>query len=169
MKPIPLTRGKVAWVDDADYERIVEHKWMYQKCKKQHTGYAARWKHISKGVRRLVFMHREILGLDGGRYPMVDHRNRDGLLNIRENLRVCSPSQNAANRIVSSTSQTGVKGVSFVRSTGRYWAHLWKNGKHINLGCFATIEEAAKAYSNGANIHHGEFARMSERPLVKLN
>jgi len=50
----------------------------------------------------------------------------------------------------SESSNTGYKGVGFIRGGGRskpYRAEVWRGGKYANLGSFATAEEAALAYA----------------------
>ena len=81
MKKIPLTRGKFAIVDDCDFERVNAHNWSY------HTdGYA---------TSKMGVMHRFILNAPKG--TQVDHRNHDTLDNRRENIWLCTPSQNRLN------------------------------------------------------------------------
>lgn len=142
MKAIPLTRGKVTWVDDQDFEWLTKFKWHFQKPNKNGTGYAARWQHESKGVRRLVMMHRQILGLREG--EKGDHKNGDGLLNIRENLRQATSSENGMNKKMLSNNTTGFKGVH--RHRDKFFARIYLNRKHIHLGTFDTAEDAHRAW-----------------------
>src|SRR5688572_25831341 len=88
MKTIPLTRGLMAIVDDADYASLAAHKW-YAK-KKRATAqvfYASR-----KVNRRSVDMHRVILGLTDGALE-CHHLNGDGLDNRRENLQALTKAE----------------------------------------------------------------------------
>lgn len=53
----------------------------------------------------------------------------------------------------------GIKGVS--KSGNNYTANMMLNRKHIYLGSFSTIEEAARAYNRAAILYHGEYARLN--------
>jgi len=64
MKEIPLTQGKVALVDDEDFERLSRHKW--HAAKDNHTWYAQGRFFIEPGVVRSLKTHRELLGLKEG-------------------------------------------------------------------------------------------------------
>jgi hypothetical protein len=94
MKGIPLTRGKVALVDDEDFEVLNTHKWYAHKdhC----TFYACR--QAEDGSKKKMTMHRQLLSLKLGR-PLLkgektDHWNGNGLDNKRENLRLSTNAQN---------------------------------------------------------------------------
>ena len=78
-KTIPLTQGLVAIVDDKDYELLGQYKWYAHK----NTGvyYAQR-----RAGKRMVSMHREILGLQYGDKQIVDHANGNGLEKRNKNL-----------------------------------------------------------------------------------
>lgn len=66
-----------------------------------------------------------------------------------------------ANRKVYSNSKTGVKGVIYVTGRTMPWrAQVRKNGKNIIVGNYSSIEEAAEAYKQAAQLHHGEFAHV---------
>ena len=96
MVEIPLTRGMVALVDDADAELV--QGWRWQAVPRDKCWYAAARKHVlgsgHKHQRSVhVYMHRLILpGV-----PRVDHRDGNGLNNQRHNVRPCTNSQNMAN------------------------------------------------------------------------
>lgn len=93
MREIPLTRGKVALVDDDDWPLVAEIKW--HALVKKSVCYAQ-----AKPARSgpSILMHRVILGAKRGQ--IVDHINGDGLDNRRRNLRLTTPSGNATNNRV---------------------------------------------------------------------
>jgi hypothetical protein len=135
MKTIELTRGRVAIVDDVDHSRVAGSGW-------HAVGPLANGKWYAANESR-EYMHRILTRATPEQ--LVDHRNGDGLDNRRENLRVCTPGQNQANR-QTVRSASGFKGVTFDRSRGRWAAKITVNYRVINLGRFATAEEAARAY-----------------------
>jgi hypothetical protein len=138
MKSIALTQGKVALVDDADFEWLNQWKWYaYQN---RQTYYAARQETVSKGKQRMVKMHRVILELEDDNPTHVDHINHDGLDNQRSNIRIASVQQNALNR-------TDSKGVYWHKQDERWIAQVEVSGKHFHIGSFDTEEEATYARS----------------------
>lgn len=150
MRTIALTRGKVAVVDDGDFERISKFKW--HAYKDQHHTWHAR----SSQRGKTILMHRFIMGFSPGD-PDVDHRDGDGLNNRRSNLRKAHKAGNASNIAVRADSVSGIKGI---RRAGKKWSAQIKScGKFRWLGTFDTKEDAAKAYDRAAIEHHGEFAR----------
>ena len=93
----------------------------------------------------------------------VDHLNGNGLDNQRANLRLCNHQQNSANRRMNINSKSGYKGVnrlSQIKPEGRnpWRATIRVSGLKIHIGCFATRDEAARAYDEAALEHYGEFA-----------
>ncbi|TXI99675.1 MAG: hypothetical protein E6Q35_02320 [Chryseobacterium cucumeris] len=90
MRKIPLTQGKSALVDDADYEWLSKWKWHAHKDKNGVLFYAER--RDKSRTPRIVKMHREILKTPG--YLVVDHKNRNGLDNRRQNIHNCTVAVN---------------------------------------------------------------------------
>lgn len=88
----------------------------------------------------------------------IDHVNGDGHDNRIDNLRRASQSENSQNRRVRSDNQIGLKGVQ-LRPNGKWRARIFLRGKSVNLGHFATAEEAHRAYAREAAAQFGEFAR----------
>ncbi len=155
VKEIALTQGKVALVDDEDYEELSKFKWYAAKNRK--TWYVARA--IGKRPhQRQVLMHREILGAQPG--EQCDHINGDGLDNRRCNLRFCTNSQNQMNRrIYGGTSR--FKGVMWNKRHKMWYAQIKHDGKQYHLGCFHKQTDAAHAYDTAARNLFGEFARLN--------
>ena len=109
------------------------------------------------GAHRLAFLWMT------GRWPNpeIDHINQDGTDNRWSNLREATKAQNAANRRVAKTSQTGLKGVIRVTRDGitKFEARIRLNGKQKHLGRYETGQEAHQAYVRAAEQAHGAFAR----------
>lgn len=75
----------------------------------------------------------------------VDHINRVRDDNRLENLRLVRPIENQWNKGLSSTNTSGYTGVFLCRKTGRWRAVICVGKRHIHLGGFDTVEEAAAA------------------------
>lgn len=118
-----------------------------------------------------IAMHRMVMQRILGRFPVtgeyVDHINRNPLDNRRENLRICTKSQNHMNREKRKTYRgrkptSKYKGVHLDRTRNKWMARVVDHGKHVNLGRFDSEIEAAKAYNKAAKEHYGEFAYLNE-------
>jgi len=153
---VPLSRGYVTHVDDADWDRLRHFRWHAQVAKGR--VYACRTAQTERGPR-LVYMHVEILGHRG-----VDHINGDGLDNRRANLRPATQSQNTQNARKRAhhkgrPTSSRFKGVSFHRVTGKWCAYFCRRGRVVHLGLFPSERQAALAYNAAALAEYGAFAR----------
>jgi hypothetical protein len=154
---IPLTRGYVALIDEADYEAVTgAGAWCANTSSADHVVYAQRGFRGADGLQRTVQMHRFLTGWD-----VVDHRNGNGLDNRRSNLRPATIAQNAMNRRRRADNTSGFKGVSFRKETEVWRAYVSVLGKRVWLGQYRTAIEAAAAYDVAAKLHYGEFARLN--------
>jgi hypothetical protein len=149
MTRISLTRGMAAIVSDADAKMLARYKWYATPA--GGTFYAA-----SAINGKTVYMHRLILDASTGDY--VDHANGDGLDNRRENIRLCTQSQNMANSNLSRVSSTS--GKRGVYKHGRRW-RVVVGGRNNYIGTFSTLEEAVSARNDAAVRLWGEFARIA--------
>lgn len=157
VKEIQLTQGKVALVDDDDFERVSMHKWHAAKGRAAaHVLWYARTR--DKNADRKIPLHRFILGLERGQ--LIDHKDGDGLNCQRENLRPATNEQNGANRS-KQFSASRFKGVTAWRCRGDFkWrAQIQHLGKGTHLGLFDSEEDAARVYDAKAREFFGEFAR----------
>ena len=173
MRSIPLTKGRVALVDDSDFDEISKFKWY--AVERRHCCYAARYAYEggdgsgsrgALGVQSSVFMHRHITNAPVGLY--VDHRNGDGLLNTRENLRVCTPSQNQYNRRHFQDGKSSrFIGVVWDRRRNKWMAYIKSGGKTIFLGRFLDETAAAEARDIYAVRLFGEFASTNAEVVAR--
>ena len=152
MKTIPLSQGKIALVDDGDYEGLMKHKW--SATNHGHTFYAIRHERVD-GKQVSILMHRQILGCNRGQ--QVDHRDRDGLNNTRANIRPCSASQNHMNTMWG-RGKSGYRGVIWDKRGGVWVVRVKLNGRQKNIGYFDDAASAARAFDVAAVEHYGEFA-----------
>ena len=147
---IPLTRGKVAIVDVEDFEKLSHFKWYAHKGRNGNFYAYRRASHNG----RMISMHGAVSGPG-----LVDHKDRDGLNNRRENLRPCTNSQNCANAVRPKRSKSKYRGVYPSNGKTSTWkvSITYKN-KQLHLGCYSSRIEAAKIYDNAALGLFGEFA-----------
>lgn len=155
MKQIKLTQGQFALVDDEDFEYLNQFYW--QAVKHGNTYYARRVDKTTKGKR--IYMHREITNCP--KIMVIDHANRNGIDNQKANLRVCTQSQNMANKLPLKGSRSKYMGVCYHKGSKKWVAQMDSKGKHIYIGLFKTEENAAIAYNIYAERLHGEFARLN--------
>lgn len=149
-KEISLTQGYVALVDDDDFEWINKFRWHTR-----HSGgitYAVR--HIN--VKEFIYMHRLIANTPDG--METDHINLDGLDNRRCNLRICTHSENMANRRLQSNNKSKRRGVVWHKQLNKWQAGITYHGKYVHIGLFDDLEDAAEAYHNKSKELFGEFA-----------
>ncbi len=156
MKQIELTQGKVALVDDKDFERLSQWKWHTANYKTKRLSYARRTCPSVNGARPVVLMHRQILNAPKG--SEVDHINHNGLDNRQENLRLCSNSQNHQNTLKSAKNTSGYKGVSKHSKANKWVSQIYVKRQVVYLGYYDSIIDAAIAYDEAAIKYFGEFA-----------
>lgn len=121
---IQLTQGKMALIDDEDFECVSKYTW----CAQNDRGiwYAATMTSGSLGLkRRQIKMHQLIIKPVSG--LVIDHINRNGLDNRRCNLRLVTHSGNRLNQkapSIRSDSTSGVTGVSFNKKSQKWMARI---------------------------------------------
>ena len=142
-KEIKITQGKVALVDDEDYEELYKYKWYALLNRK--TWYAGRTESYANGKRHNLVMHREILGLVRDDGKLTDHRNRNGLDKRRSNLRIVDYVLSNRNRGGHKDNTSGYNGVYWHKRTGKWVARIQINCKQINLGYYDNINDAIEA------------------------
>lgn len=155
---VPLTKGQFAIIDASDAAFVGRTNWHAKLNSQRRTHYAART-FVVGGRSAHEYLHRALWEKWTGKKPFqLDHKNGDGLDNRRENIRSATSSQNIGNTGRNSSNTSGYKGVSWLKSRGKWVAKI---GQTRHLGYFDTPEEAHAAYVVAAKARHGEFARVS--------
>lgn len=151
--------GRVALVDDEDYELAMQRSWFVHEqvnSGKMRGPYVVTGRLAGAPPTRL---HCLIMGR-----AYVDHVNHNTLDNRRENLRLATVAQNMHNRIPNARSKSPYKGVSWHPVNHNWVAVISYDRKKHHLGCFRDDVEAALVYDAAAREFHGEFARPNFGP-----
>lgn len=157
MKEIKLTLGKIAYVDDEDYERVNQFKWYAREDGR--TFYAERNVTVN-GKRKHQSMHQFIMGETIGK-PHIDHEDGNGLNNCQLNLRPCTARENQMNSHPRRGCSSKYKGVSWNKQYKKWRAYIKVDGKLIHLGIFDSEKYAARVYDIAAMKYFGEFAKLN--------
>jgi hypothetical protein len=156
---IPIGQDYETIIDACDMD-LVAIAWSVRKS--EHRRYAKRNVAIVDTLGGERVIHRivmsRVLGRPLEKSERVDHVRGIGLDNRRSNLRLATPSQNAANMLRHKKNKCGYKGVYQDPRNGSYAAKIVFNGKAEHLGRFSSAELAHEAYVRRAVELFGEFA-----------
>jgi hypothetical protein len=165
LRTVPLhgkiAAGRVALVDDEDYDFVMQHRWNVwelppkpgkgESRRRREGPYAFTGIKLADGRKSTLRMHILIMG-----QPGIDHIDHDGLNNQRSNLRIATPGESARNQRKQPNAKFRFKGVTL--RAHKWYAKIMADGEIVNLGSFFTEEAAARAYDAAARELHGEFA-----------
>lgn len=152
---VPVTPDAHAIVDFDDLDLVAAHSWYVVA-----DGYVG-----ALVKRKRIYMHRLIA--DPPEAMWVDHRNHNPLDNRRDNLRVCTPSQNRQNARRRRDGASRFKGVSREEWNGYpcWRAAIGHEYQNFHIGTYPFTpegeEEAARAYDEKARELFGEFAALN--------
>ena len=135
---------------DARDQDLANESWVLCNLR-QGSGYAymGQFNSETKKIRRIA-LHRIIctrmLGRDLRQGEVVDHINGNSLDNRRLNLRPGSQSMNCSNRLRHDRrNKSGYRGVVWHKQRHKWAAQATYRGRHIHIGLFEDVKEAAKA------------------------
>jgi hypothetical protein len=153
MAEIQLEGGHTALIDDADALRCGRYRW--KVLEGPNTVYV-----VSSNGKLL---HRLLLNAPKG--MDVDHIDRNGLNNHRNNLRLATRYQNIANSAKRrSPSTSRYRGVFWNKLCGKWSAQITTDGQSVHLGVYDSEEDAARAYNVALLGKAGEFALPNALP-----
>lgn len=145
MKTIYTRKMRPILVDDEDYSSLIKHIWCLTS-----KGYA-----ITLINKRQIQMSRIITKAHMNLY--VDHANHNTTDNRKENLRVCTQSQNMRNANIKRNNTSGVSGVYFNKQSRKWMARIKVNYKYIYLGIYKIKQDAINARKEAEVKYFGEF------------
>ena len=158
MKKIDISTNKYpntfALVDDEDFERVNQLGWYVNK-----GGYVIHNQHYTKDHKRVYFsirLSRFIMSAPKG--MIVDHINHDLLDNRKENLRICTQSENLMNAKLRKDNSSGVRGIYWIKDKKKYRVEIQKRNKVLFRKYFKTLEEAIQARKKAEKTFFGEYA-----------
>lgn len=162
MKTVPLhgkkAAGRVAVVDDEDYELVMQYRWfVYERpgtaTRRPEGPYAIANAGHGRAGQHSIRMHWLIVGAKG-----IDHEDHYGLNNQRSNLRPATQSQNGGNQRSQLRGESPYKGVTWSRRKRKWLVQITAAGRTRHLGYFWSEMEAAYAYDAAARELFGKFA-----------
>jgi hypothetical protein len=153
---VTLTRGCHAVIDAEDAPKVAQYNWC--AFPRGHLMYARACIQVN-GKPRALFLHQLVMGKCYG--LDVDHIDGDPLNNRRSNLRLATRAQNICNSRKRRRAKLSsvYKGVAFLHKNQRWWSRIRVEDRDRSLGCYATPEDAARAYDAAADHYFGEFAK----------
>lgn len=147
LQPSPIGERFRMLIDTADLSLVASLPGSWYALKSPHytTHYGRTNVRMGPNRQGTVQIHSLIMQTPKG--MVVDHRNRNGLDNRRENLRIVTQATNALNRRSPVRSSVhGIRGVVKDRKSGAQWrAQISVQGNLHVLGHYHTTEEASCA------------------------
>ncbi len=98
----------------------------------------------------------------------IDHIDGDRSNDRWCNLREASSSENKMNMAIRSDNTSGVKGVGWNKRLSKWHVRVKVRGIQYHIGYFDDLVAAKEAREAAALRHHGEFAKLSSRPINDL-
>lgn len=153
---ITISSGHKVKIDKEDLTKVENHSW---RATEGSTGRLRIVTSIREGKKvRNITLGAFLMKPKKGKqvYP---RRFNEGLDYRKDNLIVCTLSERQRllpkNRLKGSSKY---RGVSFLTREKKWRSSIQVEGKSINLGTYATEDEAARAYNKAAREHFGEIA-----------
>jgi len=143
-------------IDVEDYNKIKNYRWYAHLDKRTNSFYVRT--HIERII--LLSLHRVILNLTN---PKIkgDHKDHNTLDNRKQNLRVCTQSENLRNQKLHKNNKSGYKGIRWRNKNKKWEAYIGLNHKYTHLGSYKNKLDAVLAYNQAAIKYYGEFARLN--------
>ena len=150
-----------------------EHWTAREKCARWNAQFAGKPALITRSEEgyftgqifgRNVVAHRAAYAIHHGHWPkkLIDHIDQDPTNNRISNLRDVDQVENQRNRKRQANNSTGVTGVCWNKSHGRWHSYIKLRGKQTTLGFFEKFEDAVLARKDaeleyGFSPRHGQL------------
>jgi len=149
-----IVQDQTFYFDLEDYDKIKDFCWNLHKSR---SVFYVEARDNNSENKKVIKMHRIIM--KAGSKDIIDHINRFGYDNRKENLRITNHTNNFHNRGECERNSSGRNGVSFRKDTNKYRARITVNRNQISVGEFYSFEEAVDARKMAEGKYYGEFAR----------
>jgi len=125
----------IVLIDEEDYDRVSKHTWHISH--QPHTKYCST--HIKiNGKKTTLQLHRFLMNLVNGEKKIINHKDGNGLNNMKSNLEICDHNYN--NQSINTKKNFG--SIYIIKNTKKkYEANVYINKKRYRK-CFYTWEEA---------------------------
>lgn len=127
-------------IDVEDIDKCKKYKW--KLLKNNYVCSRISFKEDNKNKSKSLLLHRYLM--NPSKNMVVDHINRNRLDNRKQNLRICTLSENNRNHNKCNTNTSGVTGVAWISNMNKWLAYIHFEGTRINLGYFIHKEDAIK-------------------------
>lgn len=146
-----------AVIDEENKNLVIQYSWRLDSF-----GYAVTNHYVNGKRAPNLRMHRLIMGssCDG---KVIDHADRNPLNNCKANLRICTQSENLANKKKQTHAVSSkFKGVYFDKQYNKWRARITYKRKTTHIGLFDTEMAAAEAYNIKAKEVFKEYALLNK-------
>lgn len=139
-------------IDNEDYEKCKKYHWSVNRFNRK-----SEIDYFYATNTDLGLLHRYIM--DVKTKSVVDHINGDTLDTRKQNLQICSYSNNLCKQRKKLTNKSGQTGVIWNKHLlkPKWMAYICVNSKQITLGYFDKYEDAVKARKDAEPKYYGEF------------
>lgn len=145
-------------IDFEDIEKIKYHKW---RISHNHVVTGLPAKHTQKDLSWVVLgITQEYISNNN---IVVDHKDGNAFNNRKNNLRICTQSENALNKSFISNNTSGFIGVSYRKDRNSYDPEIRINFVRCHLGFTRNLEEAVYKRYYAEKLVFKEFANEAEQ------
>lgn len=162
---LPRRSGEIleACIDLDEFQKVkdFEYRWHTKLSEYSNTYYAVATKYLgyinNKPKYKPIYLHQLILDYDPKIFS-VDHKNKNGLDNRKQNLRLIDKKGNAVNRKRENKNSTsGYRNVSWIEGCGKWVVQLQIEGKNTKLGEFDDVDEAGRFAERMRQTYYKEY------------
>ena len=132
--------------DDLNRAQKIRGKWYANWNKSSGSFYVKANTVDADGKKGSMPLHRWLTNCPNG--LVVDHIDHNTLNNTRQNIRNVTHLENMQNRKIMQTNQSGQRGISMDKRTGKWRARIKVYGKRIHIGLFSDIMQASRTVCN---------------------
>lgn len=150
------SKGEEFYFDLDDYDKIKDYCWFNTK------GYIC-----ARCDNKRTLMHRFVTNCPDN--MVVDHIGGEKTRsdNRKQNLRICTISQNNMNRKMTNRNTSGVVGVVWDKNKKKWEAIIRINKKQIHLGLFDNFEDAVATRKQAEEKYFGEYSYDNSMKLAQ--